>query len=183
MSQPSLLHATERLRWIVGITTAICVLLTCREAAEPYTWGTFLTFRNIAAVNSALLLLVVLTSAYFGIYFGRTTKGLIVGHGLDLIGYIVGWSLTIYLHPRPNVHAGVDYIKPCLSIAALGLWTFSFWNVHPDPVPDLVAIRAALREPLPKRFHRLGQALLAYLVGAFRPQRPAGALKPNPSGD
>jgi len=157
----------KRLRWTIGGAICLCSIVGFRSIfILPLAWTMLASFRDIAGVAALLLLFVLFLSAYFGIRFGSNMTGLICGLGFNSAGCLIAWSLMFRFHI--NTYTTLGFMVPCVDGGALIIWLISMWNIHPDPVPDLEAIHAALREPLPKRFHRLGLSVLAYLSDLFR---------------
>lgn len=169
-----------------GLLASVAAVLAVGALIEkntPTIQPLMLLLRNMVTLETILAALIVAGILYFGVPLNRNLKGLVLGWGVTIGGELVAYSVSAAL-PRSNVlDILVDAITLFHALAAAVIWLVSFWNYHPDPVIDVEAMRAILLDPLPKRLHRLGHALLAYLIGAFRPRRPSAALKADSSGD
>lgn len=127
--------------------------------------------RDLYALWAGVLSIVLCAAAYFAVPMGKNRKGMLLGLGLEWSSYVICFSLLSYFHSEMG--SSLANVLPVVDVIVYLIWLVSLWSYHPDPIPDVATIRAALREPLPKRFHRLGLSVLAYLSGLFRAPRNA----------
>lgn len=88
--------------------------------------------RNLRTAEAALLVLIMVTAAYYAIPIGRNLKGIILGYGLCVATIVIGDSTRSYF--GESAQGVFSAVRSWSYLASLVIWTAALWAYRPNPV-------------------------------------------------
>jgi hypothetical protein len=87
--------------------------------------------RNMRAVETLLLAVLVLLIMYYGVPLGRNLLGLIWGYGLYVTTSVI--MLTLRTALGPSSQAWLDPLRQTIEIVVALIWLAALWRYEPGP--------------------------------------------------
>ena len=90
--------------------------------------------RDMRALQTALLFVIIGLLAYYKIPTGRNLMGIVAGYGFYVAASVV--SVGVGSLPGFGPRPGWRSVSPIAYLAALSIWCFTLWSYHPNPEPS-----------------------------------------------